>query len=86
LATIDESKLLVGRSIDKIAFQYKSVDYLVWSSEKIKSIKGKGNTVYRRLETFYAVSDADEKTRLHMNYNLIKINTILILLDKLGNE
>lgn len=70
---IDSTKLLSGKSIDKIGFQQTGIDYIVWTSEKIKSIKGKGNVNYRRLDTFYPVTDTSELDNLRSACDLHKI-------------
>ncbi len=74
LKDIDNSKVLEMKSIDKIAFKINSVDYLLWTSEETKSIKGKGNVKYRRLNTFYPVTDLNELDKLNTDYELKKIS------------
>lgn len=77
LRDIDVSKSLSGSCIDKIGFQQNGIDYLIWTSERQKSVKGKGNIIYRRLETFYPVTDATEKNKLIINCNLKPITEVL---------
>ena len=79
LRDIDNSKVLASKSINKIAFQFHNVDYLLWTSEEIKSVKGKGNLKYRRLNTFYPVSDKNELEKLKTECILTNIsNTISV--------
>ncbi len=77
LNKIDASKVLIGKSIDKIGFQLNGIDYLIWTSEREKFIKGTGKVVYRRLETFYPLSDLAEKTKLITTADKIKIDETL---------
>lgn len=74
ITAIDASKALQGKSLQKIPFRYKGVDYLVWVEEKVKQVKGQGNVNYRRLETFYPVIDHSELEKIHLNYNLVMID------------
>lgn len=67
---IDVAKLLNGKSINKIAFQYKNIDYLIWINEQTKQIKGKGNVQFNRLETFYPVEEQADIKDLKENYSL----------------
>jgi len=79
LKDIDNSKVLQMKPIDKIAFKINGVDYLLWTSEETKSIKGKGNIKFRRLNTFYPVTDSNELEKLNTDYALTKIsNTISV--------
>jgi len=77
LHDIDNSKVLQDKAVDKIGFQQNGIDYLVWTSEKIKSIKGQGKVSYRRLDTFYPVSDEAEKNKLIATCDLQKITNTL---------
>ncbi|QQS28896.1 MAG: hypothetical protein IPM47_18970 [Sphingobacteriales bacterium] len=83
LHDIDNSKLLQGKGIDKIGFHQNGTDYLIWTSEKIKSVKGRGNVSYRRLDTFYPVSDEAEKNKLIATCDLKRIsNTLSVYVPK----
>lgn len=75
LKRIDNTKLLQGRPIDFICFQFKTIDYVIWTSVRTKSTKGK-NIDYRRLDTFYPINDT-EKNKLNSNFNLTKIDETL---------
>lgn len=77
LFEIDKSELLATKTIDKIGFQFNGTDYLLWTSEKTKSVRGKGNIFYRRIDSFYPVLDMEEKNKLVANYNLIKLSESL---------
>jgi len=72
--SIDNSNLLQSKNIDKIRFQKNGVDYLIWTSEKTKSVKGRGNIIYRRVDTFYPVA---EKDKLITSCDLQKIDDTL---------
>lgn len=74
LNEIDESGALAGESINKVAFQYKNIDYIIWINERTKQVKGKGNVSYYRLETFYPVEDANEISDLKTSYSLEMVN------------
>lgn len=74
LKIIDASKILNGKPIDKIGFQMKGIDYLLWSSEETKSLKGQGNIKYRRLNTFYPVTDDVEIEKIKTENVLKKIS------------
>lgn len=83
LKDIDSSKLLQGKPIDKIGFQQNGTDYLIWTNEKVKSVKGQGNVEYRRLDTFYPVSDEAEKNKLIATCELKRIsNTLSVYVPK----
>lgn len=87
LHEIDSSKVLKGLSIDKIGFKKNGIDYLIWTSVRIKSIKGQGIVSYRRLETFYPVSDKAEKNKLNATCELQKINdTLSVYVPKKTNN
>jgi hypothetical protein len=73
LHEIDESTLLRGKPIDKIGFEYKGISYLIWTAERTKSVKGLGNINYRRIETFYPVTDSAEKAKLTQGFTLHEI-------------
>jgi hypothetical protein len=78
LHDIDCSKLLVGKSIAKIGFQQNGIDYIIYTSEKEKSVKGnKGNIIYRRLDTFFPVTETTEYNNLISTSKLITINQTL---------
>ena len=75
---IDASKLLVGKPIDKIGFQQNGIDYLIYTSEREKSAKGKkDNILYRRLDTFFPVDDPKECNNLISTCELKSINQSL---------
>lgn len=71
---IDSSNLLNGKPLNKIAFQYKNIDYMIWINERTKQILGQGNTKFNRLETFYPVVDKVDIEDLKENYTLEIIN------------
>lgn len=80
LLDIDDSKLLSGKSIEKIGFQKNGIDYIICTSERKKSVKGKkGNIIYRRLDTFFPVSDTTEKNKLISTCELKAINKTLLI-------
>ncbi len=76
LTQIDNSQFLKNSTIDKIGFRQNGIDYLIWTKEKNRSIKGI-NEIYRRLETFYIVTDENEKIKLVSDYNLKTVNNFL---------
>lgn len=69
LTFIDRSRLLENKAIDKIAFQIDGIDYIIYTSEKIR-----GNTRYTRLNTFFPVDNIRDKNVLNENYNLRILN------------
>jgi hypothetical protein len=71
---IDSSNSLNDKAINKIAFQYKNIDYMIWINERTKQIPGKGNIQFNRLETFYPVVDKADIEDLKENYTLEIIN------------
>lgn len=66
---IDSSTLLKDKAIDKIAFQIDGIDYIIYTSEKVR-----GNAIYRRLNTFFPVDNINDKNILIENYNLESLN------------
>jgi hypothetical protein len=81
--TIENSGVYVGQPIDKIAFKYDKIDYLVWTKKRIKQVRGKGNIEFIRLETFYPVTDAEELNGLKENYELMIIDDSLSVYIKI---
>lgn len=69
LTIIDESKLLIDKEINLIAFKIYECDYMIYTSEKIKD-----NLIYRRLNTFFPVDDISEKNKLITEYELKRVN------------
>jgi hypothetical protein len=65
---IESSGKFKGQSIHEIDFKFKGKLYRVWVNERIKSIKGKGNLKYNRLETFFPLADAAMLKDLHTNF------------------
>ncbi|GAF05967.1 hypothetical protein [Saccharicrinis fermentans] len=74
---IDNSGLFDGQPIDKIAFRYKGIDYLIWTKKKVKHVKGKGEVEYNRLETFYPVERQIDLQELNDNYSLQEVSAEL---------
>lgn len=72
LSIIDISNILNGKSIDKISFRMDGIDYIIYTSEKIR-----GNTTYRRLNTFFPVEDLTESNKLEAENTLQIINNNL---------
>jgi len=72
LYQIDISKTYEGLSLDNIAFQYKETDYQIWTGIKKKHAQGK-EIEFRRLNTFYPITDVDEKSKLYQSRQAIKI-------------
>lgn len=70
---IDKSGLFAGQPIDRIAFKYEGINYLVWINKRTKQIKGRGNVEFNRLETFYPITDSNELQELKTNYDLGKV-------------
>lgn len=79
---IDDSGLLRGKTIDKIAFKYKNIDYVIYINERTKQVKGEGNVSFNRLETCFPVTHQDEKAELNNNFNLEPINDDLSIYVK----
>jgi len=69
LSIIDASNLLNGQSIDKISFRLDGIDYIIYTSEKIR-----GNNTYRRFNTFFPVEDIAEGNKLETENTLQVIN------------
>lgn len=65
LNEIDKSNWFKEMPIDKIAFQLNGDSYLIWTSLESRSVKGKGIVNYRRLNTFYRITDTTELTNLN---------------------
>lgn len=70
ISIIDNSKFLVGKQINKIAFKFDGQDYIIYTSEK----KRDENTHIRLINTFSPVGNNYEKSILVANYNLEIIN------------
>ena len=70
LTLIDNSKFLVNKEIDLIAFKFKEKDYIIY----IGKVEVRDNKVYRKLETFFPVDNFKKKNELVEEFNLEKIN------------
>lgn len=57
-----------GQSIQEVNFRFKGNLYRIWINERIKSIKGKGNVKYNRLETFFPLGAREMLEDLGANY------------------
>lgn len=58
---------------------YQTISYFMWVNKRFKSIKGKGNVEYNRVETFYPIIEKTEKAQLNLEYDCRKINNELIV-------
>jgi len=74
LELIDESGVYVNQSINFIPIRYKGIIYSIWTQEVQKSIKGKGNIKYIRMETLYPTEVSRELQKLASDYKEVKIN------------
>jgi hypothetical protein len=77
ISDIDFSGVYAKDSIEKIAIDFKGRTYRIWIQDAIKQIPGKGNVTYKRVETFYPVTDIKELTDLSNNYVATKVNNDL---------
>jgi hypothetical protein len=73
LMEIDVSTLYKNFPIDKIVFQFKGIDYQIWTGLQKKHIEGKAYE-FRRLNSFYSINDVEEKKKLLTNYKIVDIN------------
>lgn len=74
---IDKSGVYNSDSINKLTFVLNGIIYQVWINERTKSIKGKGNVIYNRLETFYPLIKTEDIDKLNEEYELQGINESL---------
>jgi len=65
---IEASGRFKGQSIHEVNFRFKGNLYRIWINERIKSIKGKGNVKFNRLETFFPVGDPEMLQDLADNF------------------
>ena len=56
-----------------IVFEYNKQLYEIWHEEKTKQIKGTGNVKFRRLETFYPITDSKRIQEINTLYTKLKI-------------
>jgi len=70
---IESSSKFKGQSIHEVNFRFKGNLYRIWINERIKSVKGKGNVKYNRLETFFPLEDREMLEDLRANFNEEKI-------------
>lgn len=71
---IEASGLYKRLTINKIAFKYKNINYIIWINKRTKQIKGKGNIEYNHLETFYPLEDNIEFEEFERNNKYMPIN------------
>ncbi|HMV89119.1 MAG TPA: hypothetical protein PK325_04570 [Cyclobacteriaceae bacterium] len=71
---IDESTKFVGQPIHEVNFRFKGVIYRIWINDRIKSVKGKGNVVFNRLETFFPLAEKTELEDLKNNFIELEID------------
>lgn len=58
----------------KIVFDFNNQTYEIWTSIEVKGVKGKGMVKYRRLNTFYPVTDKTELDKIYRDYKKSKID------------
>lgn len=76
---IDQCGFYKNGSIEKIAIEYDGHPYMIWTGIKTKYVKDIGKVNYRRLETFYPLTDTNELIKLHVDYTLHKLSEHLSL-------
>ena len=68
-----ESKTTVD-SINNVIFEFKGGLYDIWIKERTKSIKGKGNVRFHRIETFYPIIEESKLEKIKTDFIKIEIN------------
>ena len=70
------------KRIDKIVFSFKDRIHSLWINERTRSIKGKGEEKYNRLETFYPLEEVDELNKITNNFTEIKIDDFISVFEE----
>ena len=65
---IESSGKFQRQSIHEVNFRFKGNLYRIWINERIKSVKGKGNVKYNRLETFFPLADREMLEDINTNF------------------
>lgn len=71
------------KRIDKVIFIYNGILHALWTSERSKFPKGKGEIKYRRLDSLYPLEDSAELQKLQTGYNIVKINDQISVYEKI---
>ncbi|PZR27284.1 MAG: hypothetical protein DI538_25785 [Azospira oryzae] len=75
ISEIDKSGLLKRQVQTELNFRYKGQIYQVWATLQYKQVKGqKGNIQYKRIDSFYPVSDPTILAKLTATYKETVLN------------
>lgn len=82
LTEIDKLGLIDLNKTDNIIFQYDEVIYQLWIQKRTKQIKGEGNVIFNRIQSFYPIYNEEKITSINSDYKKSKINESLELFYK----
>ena len=79
LTEIDKLRLIDLNLTDNVVFEFDGVVYQLWIQKRTKQVKGKGNVVFNRIQSFYPIYDQEKLSEINTNYDKTKINDKLEL-------
>lgn len=78
IEAIDSTGLFTREVQTKLSFVYKNEPYQFWANTHKRSIPGvRGEQVFKRVETYYRVSDETILKDLHFNYKPVVVDSAL---------
>ena len=81
LIEIDKLNIIDLNKTNNIIFTYEDVTYHLWIEKKTKQIKGQGNVVFNRIQTFYPIYDQTKLNELKRNRTLHTVNEKISVYD-----
>lgn len=82
LTEIDKVNVIDITKTNTIIFLYEGVVYNLWIEKKIKQVKGKGNIVFNRIQSFYPIYDRKKLNEIENEYILLTISPKLAVYQK----
>lgn len=77
LIEIDSKQLIDLSQTNNIIFVYKGIVYHLWIEKKTKQVKGIGNVIFNRIQTFYPIYDTHKIRELKNDYTIVELNSDL---------
>lgn len=82
LEEIDKLNVIDISLTNNIIFVYEGVFYHLWIEKKTKQVKGKGNVLFNRIQSFYPIYDKNKLREIQNEYTLITVNSKLHVFKK----
>lgn len=82
LTEIDKLNILDIKKTNNIIFKYDKIIYHLWIEKKTKQVKGKGNIVFNRIQSFFPIYNKTKLEEIDLQYDSISINSLLSVFIK----